>query len=300
MGRVSGAQRALLACALLLAGGLAAGCHHTFPLHPGASAITRDGAVVYIVKRGDTLYSVGRRFGVDYRLLARRNHLRPPYTIYLGQRLYINRHAPRASALPVASRASRHDRKERRHASRPRHASGSRHAQSARSHGTRQTARPPRRHAASRSASSGRHPAATAPRHGNGHRGARNASVRLHWPVRGVITSPFGRRGSRLHDGIDIAAPAGTAVRAAADGEVVYADHRLSGYGNLIIVRHAGDMFTAYAHNQRNLVRKGQRVRAGEIIARVGKTGRASGPHLHFEVRRGTTPVDPLAYLPRR
>lgn len=101
-----------------------------------------------------------------------------------------------------------------------------------------------------------------------------------------------------MHDGIDIGAKTGTAVHAAASGEVVYSDHRLSGYGRMIIIRHSPDLFTAYAHNQRNLVRKGNRVKAGEVIARVGSSGRASGPHLHFEVRRGETPVDPLAYLP--
>ena len=103
-----------------------------------------------------------------------------------------------------------------------------------------------------------------------------------------------------MHDGINIDAPEGTPVHAAADGDVVYASHRLTGYGKLIIIRHARDMFTAYAHNQRNLVHKGDRVKAGDIIARVGRSGRSSGPHLHFEVRRGPTPVDPLAYLPGR
>jgi len=103
-----------------------------------------------------------------------------------------------------------------------------------------------------------------------------------------------------MHDGIDIGAARGTPVVAAASGKVVYADHRLSGYGKLVIIRHSGNVFTAYAHNQRNLVRKGDRVRAGSVIARVGSSGRATGAHLHFEVRRGSTPVDPLAYLPRR
>jgi len=103
-----------------------------------------------------------------------------------------------------------------------------------------------------------------------------------------------------MHDGIDIAVPRGTPVHAAASGEVVYSDQRLSGYGKLVIIRHSGNFFTAYAHNQRNLVRRGDHVRAGDIIARAGSSGRASGPHVHFEIRRGSTPVDPLAYLPRR
>ena len=120
------------------------------------------------------------------------------------------------------------------------------------------------------------------------------------WPVKGKITSAFGTRRHRMHDGIDIAAARGTPVRAAAAGKVVYADHRIAGYGRLIIIRHAGDFFTAYAHNERNLVARGDHVKKGEIIARVGETGRATGPHLHFEIRRGATPVNPLAYLPRR
>ncbi|MDQ6951226.1 MAG: M23 family metallopeptidase [Mariprofundales bacterium] len=103
-----------------------------------------------------------------------------------------------------------------------------------------------------------------------------------------------------MHDGIDIGVKIGTPVTAAAAGTVVYSDHRLTGYGNLIIIRHSRDLFTAYAHNQRNLVRRGDRVRSGQIIAKVGSTGHSTGPHLHFEVRRGTTPVDPLLYLPKR
>ena len=103
-----------------------------------------------------------------------------------------------------------------------------------------------------------------------------------------------------MHDGIDIAAKAGTPIYAAAAGKVVYADSRLTGYGNLIIIRHSSDMFTAYAHNRNNLVVVGQMVKQGQHIANVGATGRASGPHLHFEVRRGERAVDPLAYLPKR
>jgi len=129
-------------------------------------------------------------------------------------------------------------------------------------------------------------------------RGYRKGS--LLWPVKGKVTSLFGRRGSRMHDGIDISAKEGTPIHAAEAGTVVYADHRLSGYGKLVIIRHGRNLFTAYAHNQRNLVRKGAAVRRNDVIARVGHTGRASGAHLHFEVRHGSTPVDPLAYLSRQ
>lgn len=117
------------------------------------------------------------------------------------------------------------------------------------------------------------------------------------WPLKGVLYSRFGPRGATRHDGIDIAAPEGTPIEAAADGTVIYAGVQ-RGYGNIVIVRHEGDLITIYAHNQRNLVKEGDRVQAGQHVALVGSTGRATGPHCHFEVRRGTRPHDPLDYLP--
>jgi len=131
------------------------------------------------------------------------------------------------------------------------------------------------------------------------HPSATRSTIQLIWPTKGVVTSKFGPRKNRMHDGIDIGAKTGTDVVAAAAGKVVYSDSKLSGYGNLIIIRHSKDMFTAYAHNVRNLVHRGDRVVEGQHIADVGATGRATGPHLHFEVRRGKTPVDPLKYLPK-
>lgn len=119
----------------------------------------------------------------------------------------------------------------------------------------------------------------------------------LRWPVKGVLYSRFGPRGATRHDGIDISAPEGTPIEAAADGTVIYSGVQ-RGYGNIVILRHQGDLITIYAHNQRNLVREGQQVKAGEPVALVGATGRATGPHCHFEVRRGTTPHDPLNFLP--
>ncbi|MDX8392659.1 MAG: M23 family metallopeptidase [Mariprofundaceae bacterium] len=213
----------------------------------------------YQVRSGDTLGSIAKRHQLDYQALAQRNHLRTPFTIYVGQRLYLWHKAPRSTYLPVPKARKKAPPKiAKKHAK-------------------------PVRKAAKKSS-----------------RAIHKGKVNLHWPVRGKISSKFGSRQGRPHDGIDIAAKEGSPVRAAAAGEVVYADHRLTGYGNLIIVRHSHDMFTAYAHNQRNLVHKGQKIKRGDMIARVGHTGRSSGPHLHFEVRRGPTPVNPLVYLPRR
>jgi len=131
------------------------------------------------------------------------------------------------------------------------------------------------------------------------------ASVRslLRWPldVGGggvVVGSPFGARGGRAHDGIDLPAPVGTPVYAAADGQVIYAGDGIHGYGNLVVVQHAGDLLTVYAHNSALLVRQGQWVRSGERVALVGQSGRASGPHLHFEVRQAQIPTDPVPFLP--
>jgi murein DD-endopeptidase MepM/ murein hydrolase activator NlpD len=118
------------------------------------------------------------------------------------------------------------------------------------------------------------------------------------WPVNGMINSGFGRRGSTFHDGVDIAAPEGTPIRAIAVGDVIYSD-RLRGYGNIIIIRHEEGIVSVYAHNEVNLVRQGETVSRGDIIARVGSTGRVTGPHLHFEIRKNNAAQDPLQYLPQ-
>lgn len=120
----------------------------------------------------------------------------------------------------------------------------------------------------------------------------------LLWPVSGLINSSFGPRGASFHDGVDIAAEEGTSIAAVERGEVVYSD-QLRGYGNIVIIRHAGGVASVYAHNQVNLVREGQQVGRGEVIAKVGSTGRTTGPHLHFEVRKNNAAQDPLRYLPQ-
>jgi lipoprotein NlpD len=251
------ALRTFAATAVLLL----TGCYYTpvplpayVPAHR-AAAVRPHAHAVYTVRPGDTLYSIAKRFAVDYRLLARRNRVAYPYTIYVGQELSLRRTALPSAIIPTPPRRE-HARPRQRIVPRPAPVDVS----------------PPDRSF---------------------------GSVHFSWPVKGTITSAFGTRRHRMHDGIDIAAARGTPVRAAAAGRVVYADHRIAGYGRLIIIRHAGNFFTAYAHNERNLVARGDRVKQGEIIARVGETGRITGPHLHFEIRRGATPVNPLAYLPR-
>jgi murein DD-endopeptidase MepM/ murein hydrolase activator NlpD len=117
------------------------------------------------------------------------------------------------------------------------------------------------------------------------------------WPVQGVLVSRFGNRGAEHHDGIDIAAPEGSPIAAAAGGKVVFAGVE-RGYGNLAIVDHGGGEATVYAHCEQVLVKVGDAVTPGQVIARVGRTGRATGPHLHFEVREHAQPRNPLLFLP--
>jgi murein DD-endopeptidase MepM/ murein hydrolase activator NlpD len=132
-----------------------------------------------------------------------------------------------------------------------------------------------------------------------GQRAAAPGRGDLLWPVpAGKVTSGFGPRGKRPHEGIDLAASEGEKVLAAADGTVIYAGSGVRGYGNLILLRHPGGLITVYAHNRSNLVKEKETVRAGQVIAEVGHTGNASANHLHFEVRRGEVPEDPLAHLP--
>ncbi len=125
-----------------------------------------------------------------------------------------------------------------------------------------------------------------------------SGSGKLRWPVEGgTIFSKFGSRNGQFHEGCDISAPEGTAIYAADDGKVVYSGDRIRGYGNMIVIKHAGNLSTVYAHNRTNLVSEGDFVRRGQKIAEVGKTGNATGCHLHFEVRVGKEAVDPLKYV---
>jgi len=121
------------------------------------------------------------------------------------------------------------------------------------------------------------------------------------WPLRGPVVSSFGAKpGGTRNDGINISAPAGTAVRAAGAGTVVYAGAELKSFGNLILIRHANGWVSAYAHNRKLLVKEGATVKTGDTIAEVGATGSVSTPQLHFETRRGRDPVNPMAHLPRK
>lgn len=122
---------------------------------------------------------------------------------------------------------------------------------------------------------------------------------RFRWPVDFPrVTSLFGKRWGRPHEGIDLTAPIGTPVLAAGGGEVVYAGNAVRGYGNMVVLKHEDEFMTVYAHNSVLYVRVGDRVRVGQRVALSGQSGHATGPHVHFEVRKGEVPHDPLPFLP--
>tara|TARA_Y100000768_G_C23991031_1_gene693049 strand:+ start:7151 stop:7663 length:513 start_codon:yes stop_codon:yes gene_type:complete len=120
------------------------------------------------------------------------------------------------------------------------------------------------------------------------------------WPVPSSkrVSSHFGKRRGKHHDGVDIPALSGTKILASAGGVVSYAG-RMRGYGNIIVIKHPNNYHTVYAHNRKHYVKKGQKVSQGEVIAQVGSTGRSSGPHLHFEIRRNNKVRNPALYLAR-
>jgi len=133
-------------------------------------------------------------------------------------------------------------------------------------------------------------------RSGGSHSGAAPSAAGLIWPVQGVLTSTFGMRWGRMHEGIDIGAAQGTPIYAAAGGTVNYAGWE-GGYGNLTVIDHGNGLATAYGHQSQLAVSSGQTVSRGQVIGYVGSTGHSTGPHLHFEVRVNGVPNDPLSYL---
>jgi len=228
----------------------------------------------YRVQKGDTLWAISQRLGGGIQDWVTANNLSAPNALRIGQDLRVPASAlsPLHAAKPVLAAAE---------------------ASGAASVGAAATAKKgplPQKKATSAKATVATKPAVAAAK-------SKTSKYPLIWPVEGSITSRYGRRWGKAHDGIDIQAKKGTAVSAAAAGEVLYAA-RNGSYGNLVVLRHDDGLVTVYAHSEINLVRKGQRVTPGQLIARVGQTGRATGPHLHFEVRKGTRPTNPLAYLP--
>lgn len=237
----------------------------------------------YRVQRGDTLYSIAFRNGLDYRELAQTNRIGPPYTIYVGQILRLDR-AGAASAAPGRETV------RQRPAPAPTATAPSRPVVSAAPAATStQPARPPPSTPPEKPATGAVAGASES---------ASSAGVSWRWPADGAQVSGY-VAGDQTQQGINITGKAGDPVRAAADGEVVYSGNGLIGYGELIIVKHNASLLSAYGHNRRRLVQEGDKVKAGQQIAEMGSSS-ASRDMLHFEIRRNGKPMDPLILLPRR
>lgn len=317
-------------CALVLA---ACGqSNHLAPVIQGGSGgrtplAAQTGATggTVTVERGDSLYKIAKRTGVPLRALIDANRMRPPYTIYPGQKLRLpatdahvvargdtvygiaERYGIEPGALVRANRLEPPYRLEPGQRLRlpgsatqvaatgapaPRTSAAVRQEPEAVKRdpapAERQASLPP-------SAQTGPSPPPE-PRKA-GPPPERSGSGFL-WPVRGRVLSRFGSVGKGLkNDGINIAADRGTPVQAIENGVVAYAGNELRGFGNLLLVKHDGGWISAYAHNDELLVRTGERVRRGQVISRVGSTGSVDHPQLHFELRRGNRAVDPERYL---
>ena len=228
---------------------------------------------VYKVQAGDTLYSIGWRYGLDYRELAQTNGLQPPYTIYPGQKLRL--------AAPVAARA-------------PTPGSASATPPKTAPKPARQTAPSATPATASRTRSPAKAPA-TASRTAPSPAAPPVASGAWQWPTSSPVTREFGG----VSKGLDFSVAAGTPVRASAAGEVVYAGAGLGGFQHLVILKHDERHLSAYGLNQPIAVREGQKVNAQERIANIG-SGAAAARTLHFEIRRDGKPVSPRTLLRKR
>lgn len=250
--------------------------------YPGSGAAP--GAVPsYTVKYKDTLDSVSQRFGVPRETIIERNKLKEPYTLTPGTTL----------ALPGARVVNG--------------AGGGTTATAAAAPGgapgpvRRETLAPPPTSEPPRSAA----PSSAAPASGEPtplspppHKAeASGPAPRFEWPVRGKVVGTYGMRDGQKNDGIDIAADKGAPVHAADSGTVVYAGSEVKGMGNLLLISHSGGYITAYGNNDALMVKKGDTVKKGQPIAKVGNSGGSSDTHLHFEVRRGNKTVDPQTLL---
>lgn len=241
-----------------------------FLLSPG-QRLRLPPASIHVVQKGDTIYSISRRYNVDMSLLARQNALTAPYNIYEGQFLklpgsiveYKETQVRVASVQKsVKSSAGKHS---------ARKAAGKQTKKAAQKTSVRLPAPPTR------------------------------SKAKFAWPVDGHVMTKFGSAGAGRHnDGINIKVKEGVSVRASENGVVAYAGNELKGFGNLLLIKHADGWITAYAHNASLLVKRGQTVTRGQPIAKAGHTGSAKEAQLHFEIRKGTKAVDPLAYMEKR
>jgi murein DD-endopeptidase MepM/ murein hydrolase activator NlpD len=277
----------------------------------------------YIVQNGDTVSGIAARQGVSVSALIQLNGLREPYNLQVGQRLVLptgaDAPAAVAAASTVAPAAGSPQPQPFVPAAAPTPIGAAPAATSQASSapqdlggGVSSSALPPLQGAPAQApaapqplpqpvpqtAQADPAPAPAAKSTEGDPLPALKSSSSFIWPVDGRVISKFGQgKDNTRNDGINIAAPNGAPVLAAADGVVAYAGNELKGFGNMVLLRHAGGWVTAYAHNSSMLVQKGAKVKQGQTIARVGSTGNVDKPQLHFELRQGTKAVDPMKVL---
>ena len=238
---------------------------------------------VHVVNHGDTLLSISRRNHVPVAELAKANKLEPSSKLKLGMKLTVPG-AKTAAAAPVAQPAAVA-------AAQPAVAP----LPPATKVAAAATVPPQTAHLAQATTKIEDAPAAETPVKASE---ATGALPTFRWPVRGKVITAYGAKANgKSNDGINLAVPEGTPVKAAEDGVVAYSGNELKGYGNLVLVRHSNGYVTAYAHASELLVKRGDTIKRGQTIAKSGQSGEVGSPQLHFEIRKGSSPVDPLQFL---
>lgn len=261
---------------------------------PAAPAMAGAGDGVHVVAAGETLSAIAHRYHRSRNLLARANNLDPAAKLHIAQRLVIPGARPITGTLggrePITS-------------ARPTGQGGASPAMAQAPEASPPVQPAVQKVIASVPGGSARVATASSEPVGEVAPSAKPSepatpNPQFRWPVHGRIISGFGPKTTgQPNDGINVAVPEGTAVKAADDGIVAYAGNELKGYGNLILVRHPNGFVTAYANASELMVRRGDAVKRGQVIARSGQTGTVASPQLHFEIRKGATPVDPAQYL---
>jgi murein DD-endopeptidase MepM/ murein hydrolase activator NlpD len=247
---------------------VSASASHASP--PPVSAPAHVAENVHIVTPGESLIGIARKYGVSLAVLARANKIQPSAKIAIGDRI----------TIPGGRRVVAH-RTPAPHVAQPRTVPAERVASVPVQHARVATPEP---QATTESVNKTAEAAGSLPS--------------FRWPVKGRIIASFGARPNGIqNDGINLAVPEGTPVKAADDGVVAYAGNELKGYGNLVLIRHANGYVSAYANASELLVKRGETIKRGQVIAHAGQTGNVTSPQLHFEIRKGSTPVDPIKYL---
>jgi murein DD-endopeptidase MepM/ murein hydrolase activator NlpD len=261
---------------------------------------------LHTVSPGQTLSSIARLYGVSAKDLASANALGSTNQLKSGQKLKIPGHDGQQQAVALRTDPSRREEKPRGEDpnAKPDAANGLNKSPSADPATTASVAKPVETASIAKPATPNQPvayapPSETAPAATNASADAGSTNgTTFRWPVRGRIITGFGASATgEKNDGINLAVPEGTSIKAAEAGTVIYAGNELEGYGNLVLVRHADGWVSAYAHNSKILVKRGDAVRRGQIISQAGASGSVNAPQLHFELRRGSKPVNPLDYL---